>query len=90
MSKELDIKHWKHVKSYLILSSSGGLMGRETVFEHKRFPKDFLVRSRAPPWRVSVEESLIKTPEPLVAPGEQVGALHGFLCHRCMNVCVNG
>ena len=28
--------------------------------------------------------------EPLVAPGEQVGALHGFLHHRCINECVNG
>ena len=23
--------------------------------------------------------------ESLTAPGGQVGALHGFLCHRCMN-----
>ena len=23
--------------------------------------------------------------EPLIAPGGVVGALHGFLCHRCMN-----
>ena len=28
--------------------------------------------------------------EPLVAPGEQVGALRGFLHHLCMNVRVNG
>ena len=27
--------------------------------------------------------------EPLVAPDEQVGVLHGFLWHRYMNMCVN-
>ena len=27
--------------------------------------------------------------EPAIAPNEQVGDLHGFLCHRCMNACVN-
>ena len=37
----------------------------------------------------SVEVSLSKDIEPLTAPDVQVGALHGFLCLRCMNVCVN-
>ena len=26
----------------------------------------------------------------LIAPIEQVGTLHGYLCQQCMNVCVNG
>ena len=25
-----------------------------------------------------------------IAPDEQVGTLHGSLCHQCINVCVNG
>ena len=37
--------------------------------------------------RVIVEESLSKT---ALAPCEQVVALHGFLHHQNMNVCVNG
>ena len=37
--------------------------------------------------RVSVEVSLSKTlTEPLTAPDEQLGALHGFLLHQCVNV----
>ena len=32
---------------------------------------------------------LEKDSEPLVAPGEQVGALSVFLRHQCVNVCVS-
>ena len=28
--------------------------------------------------------------EPVIAPDEQIRALHGFLCLLCMNVLVNG
>ena len=37
--------------------------------------------------RVNVEVSL--STEPLFAPDEQAGTMHGFLCHQWMNVCVN-
>ena len=39
--------------------------------------------------RVGVEVSLGKTLNPQIAPDVQVGALHGFPWHRCVNVCMN-
>ena len=50
---------------------------RETVLEHEGFQ----VRSRAPAKLVS-KSPLSKTLDPLVAPGVQVDAWHGFLHHR--------
>ena len=57
--------------------------GRETDFEHEAFPKGTQIHPRLPQRKVLEQES-----EQLVAPGEQVGALHGFLHHHGMNVCV--
>ena len=36
---------------------------------------------------VSVEAYLEQESEPLISPGVQIGALHGFLRHRCVTVC---
>ena len=56
--------------------------------EHGGFPKGYQFDPGLP--QSYCRRVLEQDSEPLVAPGEQVGALHGFLCHRCMNVCVNG
>ena len=58
-----------------------GSSGSETVLGDRKVTS--LIQSS--PARVGAELSLGKA-EPLTAPGEQeVGALHGFLHHRCVN-----
>ena len=52
--------------------------GRKTGLEHRGFPKDSQLDPRLA--ESSCGRVLEQDSDPLAAPGEQVGALHGLLC----------